>query len=157
MVLIVRSTWRNDSKHKQINKKKNNLLECCPSLEAKRSSATQEISRILWNPKVNCRIHKSPPPVPVMRQISLVYVPSQIPFLKTQCNVIFLSTTGSSKWSLSFISPTKTLFASLLSSIRAPPISLFLVWLPEWYLVKSTDHKAPRYVVFSTPLLPRPS
>ena len=33
-------------------------------------------------------------------------------------------------------------------------ISVFLTWSPEWYLVKSTEYKAPRYVVFSTPLLP---
>ena len=29
-------------------------------------------------------------------------------------------------------------------------ISFFLIWSPEWYLV-ITDHKAPRYVVFSAP------
>ena len=40
---------------------------------------------------------------------------------------------------------------------HALPISVFLIWSPEWYLVRSTDHKALRYVVFSTPLLSRPS
>jgi hypothetical protein len=37
------------------------------------------------------------------------------------------------------------------------PISIFLTWSPEWYLVRSTEHIAPSYVVFSAPLLPRPS
>jgi hypothetical protein len=32
-----------------------------------------------------------------------------------------------------------------------------LTWSPEWYLVRSTEHKAPRYVVFPTPLLPHAS
>ena len=33
--------------------------------EANRFSSSQEISRILWNPKVHCGIHIYPPPVPV--------------------------------------------------------------------------------------------
>jgi hypothetical protein len=33
------------------------------------------------------------------------------------------------------------------------PISVFLTWSPELYLVNSTGHKVPCYVVFSTPLL----
>jgi hypothetical protein len=34
------------------------------------------------------------------------------------------------------------------------PISVFLTWSPEWYLVRSTELKALCYAVFSTPLLP---
>jgi hypothetical protein len=37
------------------------------------------------------------------------------------------------------------------------PISVILTWSPEWYLVRSTEHKALCYAVFSTPLLPHPS
>jgi hypothetical protein len=37
------------------------------------------------------------------------------------------------------------------------PISVFLTWSPEWHLVRSTEHKALCYAVFSTPLLPHPS
>jgi hypothetical protein len=41
-------------------------MEQSPSWEANWSSASQEIPRVLWNPKVHCRTQKSPPPVPIL-------------------------------------------------------------------------------------------
>jgi len=43
-------------------------MEHRPFWEANRSSASEEIPRILWNPKVPYCIHKCPPPVPLLQR-----------------------------------------------------------------------------------------
>jgi len=79
-------------------------MEQSPSREADRFSASQDIPRISWNPKVLCRINRCPPPVSILRQLDPVNnLMSQ--FLKFHLNIILPSMPGSSKWSLSLRFP----------------------------------------------------
>jgi len=120
-------------------------------------SASQEIPRILWNPKVYYRIHRWPPPVRILSQLDPVRIPT-FHVLKFHLNIL-PSTPGSSKWSLPQVSPPKPCvhLCSALYVLHAPSSSFFSIFSPEEYWVRSADHGAPHYIVFSIPPLPCPS
>jgi hypothetical protein len=107
-------------------------MEQSLSWEANSFSASQEIPRILLNPKFNYRIYRSPPNIRILSQTNKVHV-TQFHFLK----VLLISSShlrfGLPKDLFPPVFPTKILYAHLRSPyvLRAPLISFFLTWSPE--------------------------
>jgi len=93
------------------------------------------------DPKVHYFIYKHSPSVLILRQINLVHVPHPISW---RSNLILSSHLCLGIPSGLFPSgfPTTDLYTPLLSPymLYALPISLFSIWSPEQYLVRSTNH-----------------
>ena len=89
-----------------------------PSSEANWFEASQEIPRILRNPKVYYRAHKRPPPVSILGQPNPVHI-STSHLLEIHPNVIHPSTPRPPQWSPSLRFPQQDPINPLSSSKRA--------------------------------------
>jgi len=101
-----------------------NSVQQSPSSEAKRSSAIKAISRILWNPKVHCCIHNSPPFVPIQNQINSIDTTTLLFSFKTHLLLLNLGPPRG----LSFRFTHRALRAFSFTAMRATcPVHLILI------------------------------
>jgi len=104
-------------------------MQQSPSWEANRFAASQKIPLILWNPKVHYRIHKCPPPVPILNQLDPVHTPtSHSP--KIHLNIISpIYSWAFQVVSFPQVSPSNPCIclSSPPYALHAPPISFFSI------------------------------
>jgi hypothetical protein len=90
-------------------------------------SASLEIPRLTWNPKVHYRVHKIPPLVPILSQMHPVHT---FPHYSSNrhSNIILTSTLRSYNRSLSSMFPCHIFYTFIIYPVRAtcPAHSLFL-------------------------------
>jgi hypothetical protein len=77
------------------------LLHAAESLKASRVASSQEIPCTWRNPKIHYRVHKCPPPVPILSQLDPVHIPTSH-FLKIHLNIILPSTPVSPQCMLTY-------------------------------------------------------
>ena len=97
---------------------------------------------------IYCRNDKIQQPVPVSSQIYPLRVPNQL-LEDISYSHLHLGLPSGSSPQVSSPKPCMHL-SSPPYVLYHPPISFFLIWSPEKYMVRSTDRKVPRYAVFST-------
>jgi hypothetical protein len=121
-------------------------------LEKSSPSPSQGSPRILWNPTTDHIVHKSPRPVPALRQINSLYaLPTDI---KIHFNNILPHPSQYSKRSLLQVCPS-TPCIHLTSPPyvpRSPPISFFSILSPEKHFVGAQKVNLLTAGFFSSPV-----
>ena len=133
-------------------------MEQSPSWEANRFSASQEIPRILWNPKVHYRIYNCLPPVLILSQTDPV-LPSH-PTSRRSILIIFSHLClglPNGLFPSGFL--TKTLYTPLLSPICATcpdhPILLDMITWTTIFKQQIKSHLPFEGIIRSSPYSPR--
>ena len=111
-------------------------MQQSPSWEANWFAASQEIPRILRNPKVHYHIHKCPPTVPILSQLDPVLSPPHPTSWRSISILSFHLRLGLPSGSFHQTSPPKpcTRLSSPPHVLHAPPTSLFSILSPEQYV-----------------------
>jgi hypothetical protein len=111
-------------------------------------SASQKIPRILWNPNVHYRVHKSLKLDHILSHMNPVHTLISYVFI-VHFNIILASQSVFQVISIQIFFRLK-FFRYILSLtwVSASPVSPFLIWKPKEYFLKVTNYEAFRYDLF---------
>jgi len=131
-------------------------MEQSPSWEANSHSFSQEIHRLLQNPKVHYRVHKGPPLVHILSQMTPVHILPPC-FPKIHSNIIFPSTPRPSKLTLLFMFSNKNilLISHFFHRCYVLRHLILLNLITRIVVVEVHNYEAPHYAVLSS-LPPHP-
>jgi hypothetical protein len=115
-------------------------MEQSPSSETDSCSADQDIPRLIWNPEVHYRVHKSPQLISILGQMHSVHT-FRTCYPKIHSDIILPSTPRSPKW---FSNNYLVRICHLSHVCYMPPISSL-----------RASFEVPHYAFFSS-LLPLP-
>ena len=121
-----------------------------PSSQPNSSAICHEILRILWNPKVHCRVHNSLPLVHMPSQVNPVNAILPYFLLRYMVTISSHLLTGFPSGLFPSGFPTKSLHAPLLFSIHTTcPTHHILLDLTTLIISDKQKSEAPHYALFS--------
>jgi hypothetical protein len=132
-------------------------MQQSPSWEVNIKHRSSRSCQLIWNPKDNYHVHKSPPLVPILNPLNSTHTLKHY-FRKIHFNITLTSTPRSSEWSLPFRLSNQH-FVSISNpsmGVTCPAHLILLQMIILIIYVKSTNYGSPGCAIFSSLLSLRP-
>jgi hypothetical protein len=108
----------------------NNSMKQSPTCKANSRRSSQDIPRILWNPKAHNRVHKIPPRAPIPTQTNSIHTPQH--YVPNERSILILSAYVRLRLlNILFPSNFQLKFCTYFSFPHELTLSSYLIWLSQ--------------------------